>query len=71
MQNVRPAAAKPQRPAPLPLSSNVATLCLGSFKPADLRDLLTSFGVLDADTGHWHLGELRGKVTDLKPPTTG
>ena len=62
MQDARAAAAKPQRPAPLPLSSNVATLCSGSFTPADLRDLLTSLGVLDADTGHWHLGELKGKA---------
>lgn len=62
VQEARTAATKPQRPAPLPLSSNVATLCSGSFKPADLRDLLTSLGVLDASTGHWHLGELKGKA---------
>ncbi|GAA3959513.1 hypothetical protein [Hymenobacter antarcticus] len=63
MQNAqRLAAAKPPGAAPVPLSSNVATLCSGSFKPADLRDLLTSLGVLDADTGHWHLGELKGKA---------
>ena len=44
------------------LTSNVATLYSGSFKPTDLRDLLTSLGVLDADNGHWHLGELKGKA---------
>ncbi|MBJ6107671.1 hypothetical protein JAO73_01515 [Hymenobacter sp. BT523] len=56
------AANKPQRPAPVPLSSNVATLCSGNFKPTDLRALLTSLGVLDATTGQWHLGELKGKA---------
>ena len=56
------AATKPQRPAPLLLTSNVATLCSGSFKPINLHDLLISLGMLDAATSHWHLGELKGKV---------
>ena len=34
VREARAAATKPPRPAPLPLFSNVATLCSGGFKPA-------------------------------------
>jgi hypothetical protein len=61
--------AKPKgRAAKVPktLPQTVETLCCSPFTPAYLRQLLTKLEVVDAETGHWHLGELKGKAAAPK-----
>lgn len=41
-------------------------LCKGGLTPTDVRELLAHLGAVDADTGHWHLGELTGKAAKPK-----
>lgn len=49
-------------PAPVALPQTLDTLCRPPFSSADLRALLTDLNVLDEETGHWHLGELKSKA---------
>ena len=56
-----PAAAQ-KTPAPTALPQTLDTLCRPPFSPTDLRALLVDLNVLDEETGHWHLGELKGKA---------
>jgi len=61
-------AAQPQakRGTATALPQTLETLCIPPFTPADLSKLLVHLGVIDADTGRWHLGDLRSKAAAPK-----
>jgi hypothetical protein len=57
---------QPKRHTPTTLPQTLESLCLPPFTPLDLRKLLTELGVLDTDTGRWHLGKLVSKAASPK-----
>ncbi|WP_035565250.1 hypothetical protein [Hymenobacter sp. IS2118] len=59
-------AAKPPLPPPDAKPQNLEMLCQNGLTPANVRDLLAQLGAIDAQTGHWHLGELTGKPGKVK-----
>jgi hypothetical protein len=59
-----PRSASPKKPtsrSAVP-PQGLAALCHAPFSVVNIRELLSELGVLDPDTGYWHLGTLKGKA---------
>lgn len=66
-QAARPVTGTRQSaPPPEPLPQTLQMLCQNGLLPNDIRKLLVQLGVVSAETGRWHLGNLTGKAAKPK-----